>query len=87
MIRSLRASTALAAILLLTASGPSQASIFHPFRSAKPAPEAKQQPAAKPGSVAWPQAHSDVPADPAIRFGVMPNGMRFAIQRGLVSLD
>ena len=27
----------------------------------------------------WPQAHSDVPADPAIRFGVLPNGMRYAV--------
>ncbi|HEY7901371.1 MAG TPA: insulinase family protein [Caulobacteraceae bacterium] len=30
---------------------------------------------------AWPQAGSDVPADPAIRFGVLPNGMRYAVMR------
>jgi len=27
----------------------------------------------------WPQASSDVPADPAVRFGRLPNGMRYAI--------
>jgi zinc protease len=27
----------------------------------------------------WAQVHSDVPADPAIRFGTLPNGMRYAI--------
>ena len=29
----------------------------------------------------WPQAHSDLTADPAIRFGALPNGMRYAIMR------
>src|SRR5262249_15158468 len=29
----------------------------------------------------WPQAHSDLKADPAIRFGALPNGMRYAIMR------
>jgi zinc protease len=29
----------------------------------------------------WPQAASDVPADPAIRFGTLPNGMRYAIMK------
>ncbi|HEY5210904.1 MAG TPA: insulinase family protein [Stellaceae bacterium] len=29
----------------------------------------------------WPQAHSDVPADPAVKFGTLPNGMRYAIMR------
>jgi zinc protease len=29
----------------------------------------------------WPQAHSDMPADPAVRFAVLPNGMRYAIMR------
>jgi zinc protease len=27
----------------------------------------------------WPQAHSDLKADPSIRFGALPNGMRYAI--------
>ena len=30
---------------------------------------------------AWPQANSDVAADPAVRFGTLPNGMRYAIMR------
>ena len=29
----------------------------------------------------WPQARSDVPADPAVRFGQLANGMRYAIRR------
>src|SRR5579862_5313984 len=33
----------------------------------------------KPGE--WPQAHSDLKADPNIRFGALPNGMRYAILR------
>jgi len=28
---------------------------------------------------AWPQAQSDIKPDPAVRFGVLPNGMRYAI--------
>jgi zinc protease len=28
---------------------------------------------------AWPQSHSDLAPDPAVRFGVLPNGMRYAI--------
>jgi zinc protease len=29
----------------------------------------------------WPQAHSDLRADSSIRFGVLPNGMRYAIMK------
>jgi zinc protease len=29
----------------------------------------------------WPQAHSDLAPDPGVRFGVLPNGMRYAIMR------
>ena len=29
----------------------------------------------------WPQAHSDIPADPSIIFGVLPNGMRYLIKK------
>ena len=28
----------------------------------------------------WPQAHLDVPADPSVLFGQLPNGMRYAIK-------
>src|ERR1700761_5814965 len=39
----------------------------------------------------WAHTYSDLPADPAITFGVLPNGMRYAIQhnetpKGQVSL-
>jgi len=50
------------------------------------APEAAPRPAGvptidqvKPGQ--WPQAHSDVAPDPRVRFGVLSNGMRYAIQK------
>jgi len=36
-------------------------------------------PSLKPGE--WPQARSDLRADPNIRFGALPNGMRYAILR------
>ncbi len=29
----------------------------------------------------WPQAHSDLAPDPAVRFGVLANGMRYAVMR------
>jgi zinc protease len=29
----------------------------------------------------WPQASSDLPADPGARFGVLPNGMKYAVMR------
>lgn len=29
----------------------------------------------------WPQASSDIPADPAVTFGALPNGMRYAIMK------
>jgi len=81
MIRSLRAGVALAAVLSLTAPGFAQA-IGLPHLPALPkighsAPAAFQK--LPPG--VWPQAQSDVPADPDIRFGSLPNGMRYAIQR------
>jgi zinc protease len=42
--------------------------------------------AAKPAHTAhpsqpWPQAASDLPADPSVVFGTLPNGMRYAIRR------
>lgn len=33
------------------------------------------------GAAAWPQQGSDLPADPDVRFGVLPNGMRYALRR------
>ena len=47
------------------------------------------QPASAPGAApppverdhVWAQTYSDLPADPAILFGALPNGMRYAIMR------
>lgn len=35
----------------------------------------------RPSRTAWAQSSSDVAPDPAVRFGVLPNGMRYAIMR------
>ncbi len=37
-----------------------------------------QAPASPAG---WPQVASDIPMDPAIKFGTLPNGMRYAIMK------
>jgi zinc protease len=42
-------------------------------------PAAAIQTAAEAPSDPWPQAASDIPADPAVRFGTLPNGMRYAL--------
>lgn len=34
-----------------------------------------------PPVVPWPQLTSDLPADPDVRFGTLPNGMRYAIRK------
>lgn len=70
MIRILRAGAtfAAAAVLALTAQPPA-------------ARAAASAPAAAPASVGWPQATSDLKADSEIRFGVLPNGLRYAIKR------
>jgi zinc protease len=85
MIRSLRAGVALAAVLSLSTASLAQAiglphlpklSLGH---SADSGGTFQKLP---PG--VWPQARSDVPADPDIRFGALPNGMRYAIKRQAV---
>ena len=48
-----------------------------PVSSTAPAAVAQN---AQPSS-AWAQAASDIPADPAVRFGTLPNGMRYAIMK------
>jgi zinc protease len=53
-----------------------------PAAAAAPAPKAeafKPAPKLKPGE--WPQVHSDVAVDPDIRFGSLPNGMRYALRK------
>lgn len=67
MIRLLRAGPALAAAFALA--------FVQPAAAQAPAPAATLAPGT------WPQAVSDLKADPAIRFGVLPNGMRYAIRK------
>ena len=50
--------------------------------AAAPGPAAWATPPVKP----WPQTVSDLAADPAVRFGVLPNGMRYAIMRNTTPL-
>ncbi len=54
-----------------------------PAAAAKPAKPAlfasAAAPALQPGQ--WPQAATDVAADPTVRFGALPNGMRYALMR------
>jgi zinc protease len=45
--------------------------------AATPAPKGPQAVKLAPG--VWPQASSDIAADPDVRFGALPNGMRYAI--------
>ena len=62
---------------------PSRAGIYEnllALDAARLAPSARQgQASAAP--TPWPQAGSDLPADPSVRFGTLPNGMRYAIKR------
>src|SRR5439155_14173779 len=76
MIRIPRAGAALAAALLALSGGPA-AQAARPHAAALPAPAAAG--GLRPGE--WPQARSDLKADPEIRFGALPNGMRYAIKR------
>jgi zinc protease len=82
MIRFMRAGVALAAALSLTSVSLAQAiplphlPKFGAARGAESGPKLQKL---APGE--WPQAHSDVRADPDIRFGSLPNGMRYAIKR------
>ncbi|MBX3480701.1 MAG: insulinase family protein [Caulobacter sp.] len=48
---------------------------------AAPAPAARALDPTRLPAGQWPQATSDVAADPAIRFGSLPNGMRYALMR------
>jgi len=55
------------------------------FDFARPAAQASATPPTSPAPVRqpgqWPQATSDIAADPDVRFGALPNGMRYAILR------
>jgi zinc protease len=89
MIRPLRASLALVAALALAgyASDHAQAFGLHlPRLGGKPAAAAPPADAPLPQRVKlnpgeWPQMRSDVAVDPEIRFGALPNGLRYAIRK------
>ena len=88
MIRVSRLALVLSAGLSLSACA--TLSNLKPGGDSKAAPSAKATPspatpaaptigAVKSGQ--WPQAVSDVAPDPRVRFGVLPSGMRYAIQK------
>ncbi|CAN5233331.1 insulinase family protein [soil metagenome] len=90
MIRTTRLAAAAASLLALTACA--SLSKFFPRASADKAPSAaaSDSPAAptastmsvkRPPKGAWAQAYSDIAADPAVKFGTLPNGMRYAIMK------
>jgi zinc protease len=50
-----------------------------PFRHPAARPAAAAAPVLLPHPGQWPQAFSDLPPDPEVRFGTLANGMRYAI--------
>ncbi|HEY1751578.1 MAG TPA: insulinase family protein [Caulobacteraceae bacterium] len=74
-----RVALAVLAAILVTTS----AAALTPRDAASTSTPAASGPAATPQLPPgqWPQARSDLKADPAIRFGALPNGMRYAIMR------
>ncbi|WP_293682101.1 pitrilysin family protein, partial [uncultured Phenylobacterium sp.] len=75
MTRPLRAGPFLAAALAIAAPA-----LAAPIPAQAPAKPASPLPARlAPGQ--WPQARSDLKPDPAIRFGSLPNGMRYALRK------
>jgi zinc protease len=80
MIRIPRTGLALAAALALALPSFAAAPAHHPAPKAHAAAAAPKRPLGlAPGQ--WPQAKSDIKADPDIRFGALPNGMRYAIRK------
>jgi zinc protease len=79
-----RTGSALLAAACLTVASPVLAAVPASAlgREATPA-----QPVASPAPSQWPQTASDLKADPEIRFGVLPNGMRYAIKRQAIPAD
>jgi zinc protease len=69
----IKPSWALIAALTVLASA-TCADAFSLFGSSHPA-------ASEGARQGWPQTRSDLKADPAVRFGVLPNGLRYAIMR------
>jgi zinc protease len=68
----------LAAFVLASVASASTPDVSRP-RPAVDSPRVAATDRLPPG--VWAQARSDLPADPAVRFGALPNGMRYAIMR------
>jgi len=85
MIRSPRATLMLgAAVSLIIAGSAAALSMPHLPHLPKLGAEASASTMQKLPPGVWPQARSDVAADPDIRFGSLPNGMRYAIKRQVI---
>lgn len=78
-----RVSTALSPLVLLIASTAPAHAQEAPAKAATPAAANPQGAAAK----AWNFAASDVPVDPSIVFGVLPNGMKYALLKNSTPKD
>lgn len=78
MIRILR--SALVAVTALSLTACAFQSGLPKFGQPK-GPSAVAPAAGAARKTGWPQARSDIAADPRIRFGVLPNGMRYAIMK------
>lgn len=78
-----RASTALSPLVFLIASTSPAWAREAPAKVAAPAAVNPQNEAAK----AWNFAASDVPVDPTIVFGVLPNGMKYALLKNSTPKD
>ena len=63
-------------LLLLAASSLALTAAVPTLVQAQSAPVTAEAP-----SEPWAQTASDIPADPAVRFGQLPNGMRYALLR------
>ncbi|MEE2850002.1 MAG: insulinase family protein, partial [Pseudomonadota bacterium] len=68
-------------LLLLAASGLalSAGAFSVPALALAASPAAVQVEGQVAPSDPWAQSASDVPADPAVRYGLLPNGMRYAL--------
>ena len=78
-----RAATALSPLVLLIASTAPVHARETPAKAATPATVNPQDAAAK----AWNFAASDIPVDPNIVFGVLPNGMKYALLKNSTPKD
>jgi zinc protease len=79
MIRTLRAGLALSAALVVFA--PLAAPLAAPARPAAAAKPVLPKRAFDLAPGQWPQAKSDLKADADVRFGALPNGMRYAVRK------